>query len=117
MIGVKKLDYFVVPVLWTFLDLDKFLDLNLYIFRIFDLNKILTILFSLFLIILYLLLFILFFSTISNNTSKNFINFIKNILSTKVNSLVILIKLLIKHQYKLVKSRKTWISYTNFSLG
>ena len=95
--GVKRLSSSIALILWIFLDIDKFSDLNLSKFQLFDLNKILTILFSLFLIILYLLLPNSSFLIISTNTKKWFTDFVKINLNIKLGDLAILLKLWMKY--------------------
>ena len=99
VLKVKKLDSFIIsaiPTLIRFLDLDKFLDLNLSKFQLFNLAKISTNLFLIFFIYLFLLppassSLILFI-----NTNKYFTNLLKIVLGIKITSLAILLNLYIK---------------------
>ena len=92
---VKKFDFSIalaISNLIRYLNLNKFLDLDLSKFRLFNLSKTSTISFLLFHIILYILLPISFFLTIFTKISKHFAYSIKVVFNIKVNSIVILLK-------------------------
>ena len=73
MLEIGKFNFFIISISWILLellDLEKFLDLDLGKFQLFNLAKTLNILFSLFFIFLHLLLPIFFFSTIFIDINK-----------------------------------------------
>ena len=76
VLGVQKLDFSIAFIFWSFLALNKFLNLGLNKFQLFNLAKISIILFSLF---FYLFIFTtinsIFFNYITN-INKYFANFI-----------------------------------------
>ena len=84
VLKVTKLGTFIVLVFQIFLNLDKFLDLNLGKFQLVH--------FYFFFILLYLPLATPSSSIISTNSGKCFANFVKVVLTIDINRLAILLK-------------------------